>query len=111
MILPIQITFHGVDPSPALEARVRELASKLELFHDRITRCEVVIEQPHQHHRNGKHWRVRIDLTVPGHEIVVSRDPGKDGAHEDVYVTLRDAFAAARRQLESYVERQRDAVA
>jgi cold shock CspA family protein len=39
---------------------------------------------------------------VPGSEIVVNRDQ-----HEDVYVALRDAFDAARRQLEDYGRRLR----
>src|SRR6187455_2081531 len=103
MQVPVQITFRGMDSSPALETRIGEHVAKLESFHDRITRCDVVVELPHQHHRQGKHWHIRIDLTVPGHEIVVSRDPGKEEDHEDVYVAVRDAFAAARRQLEDYV--------
>jgi cold shock CspA family protein len=52
-------------------------------------------------------YHVRIDLTVPGDELVVSRDPGKDQAHEDVYVAIRDAFDAARRQLEDHARQQR----
>ncbi len=108
MQLPIRISFHGMDASPAVESRIHELAAKLEQFHDRITRCDVAVEQPHHRHQKGNQWHVRIDMTVPGHEIVVSHDPGKDEDHEDVYVALRDAFAAARRQLEDYVHKQRD---
>lgn len=108
MQVPLHITFHGLDVSPALEARIREHAAKLEQFYDRITRCEVAVELPHQHHRHGKHWHIRIQLTVPGQDIVVSRDPGRDEDHEDPYVAVRDAFAAARRQLEEHVKRVRE---
>lgn len=108
MQVPVQITFRGMDSSPALETRIREHVAKLESFHDRITGCDVVVELPHQHHRHGKQWHVRIDLRVPGHEIVVSRDPGKDEDHEDVYVAVRDAFLAARRQLDEYVDKLRE---
>jgi len=38
---------------------------------------------------------------------VVSRDHHDKQAHEDVYVALRDAFAAASRQLEEYGRIQR----
>ncbi len=110
MQVPVQITFRGMDTSEALEARIKEHVAKLESFHDRITSCDVVVELPHQHHRHGKQWHVRITLQVPGQELVVSKDPGKDGAHEDVYVTVRDAFLAARRQLEEYTDRQREDV-
>jgi ribosomal subunit interface protein len=108
MQVPLHITFHGVDLSPALEARIREHVTKLEQFCDRITRCDVAVELPHQHHRHGKQWHVRITLSVPGQDIVVSRDPGVDEAHEDPYVALRDAFLAARRQIEDYMDKLRE---
>jgi ribosomal subunit interface protein len=108
MQVPLHISFHGVDPSPALEARIREHAKKLEQFYDRITGCDVTVALPHQHHRHGKHWHVRVQVSVPGSELVVSRDPGRDEDHEDPYVAVRDAFMAVRRQLEDHVHRQRD---
>ena len=108
MQVPLHIAFHGIDPSPALEQRIREQVSKLEQFFDRITACDVAVELPHNHHRHGKQWHVRITLAVPGQDIVVSRDPGRDEDHEDPYVAVRDAFLAARRQLEDYVHKLRD---
>ncbi len=32
----------------------------------RIHRCDVMIEQPHHHHRRGNPFHVRIELSVPG---------------------------------------------
>jgi ribosomal subunit interface protein len=108
MQVPLHITFHGMDVSPALEARIREQVGKLEQFYDRITRCEVAVELPHQHQRHGRHWHIRITLSVPGSDLVVSRDPGRGEDHEDPYGAVRDAFLAARRQLEDHVTRLRD---
>jgi cold shock CspA family protein len=105
MQIPVDITFKELGKSDALETRIRESVQKLERVFDRIMRCEVLIETPHRHHRTGRQYHVRIRLTVPGSEIVVSRDPGPDEAHEDAYVALRDAFLAARRQLEDYVRK------
>jgi len=53
---------------------------------------------------------VRIDITVPDREIVISRDPGRHHAHEDPYVAIRDAFNAARRQLENYNQKRQQHV-
>jgi cold shock CspA family protein len=50
---------------------------------------------------------VRIDLTVPGKELVVARDPSLHLAHEDVLVAIRDSFDAARRELMDYARLQR----
>jgi ribosome-associated translation inhibitor RaiA len=99
MSFPLQITFHGIPHSDALEAWIHEWAGKLEHTHARIQRAEVVVELPHRHRRHGKAFRVRLTLHVPGGNIVVDHDPGVDAAHEDPYVAVRDSFAAARRQL------------
>ena len=107
MQIPLEITFKELDASDAMESRIRELVDRLERYYDRITRCEVLVETPHRHQRQGRAYHVRVRLTVPGGEIVASHDPGPDGAHEDVYVALRDAFAAARRQLEDHARKLR----
>ena len=105
MQIPVDITFKELGKSDALEARIRDWVSKLERVYDRIVRCEVMVETPHRHHRNGRAYHVRVRLTVPGGEIVASHDPGPDGAHEDAYVALRDAFTAAKRQLEEHLRK------
>lgn len=102
MQVPLQITIRDVDHSEALEARIRGKMEKLEEFFRHITSCRVVVEVPHKHHQHGKQFNVRIDIGVPGSEIVVNRDHA-----EDVYVALRDAFEAAKRQLEDYARRLR----
>ena len=89
---------------------MREKAAKLERFYERIMGCRVVLEAVTRRHHQGNLYRVRIDLTVPGRELVVSREPGKDHAHEDVYVAIRDAFDAMRRQLEDYARKRRGEV-
>ena len=102
MQLPLQITIHGIDQSEALETHISDKAKKLDEFFDRIMSCRVVVEVPHKHHHQGKQFNVRIDIGVPGSEIVVNRDHA-----EDVYVALRDAFDAAKRQLEDYAHKIR----
>jgi cold shock CspA family protein/ribosome-associated translation inhibitor RaiA len=110
MQLPVQVTFRYMEPSAAIERRVRERADELDQFYDRIMGCRVVVEAPHRRHQQGKLYHVRIDLTVPGGELAVTRAPGQHHAHEDVYVAIRDSFDAARRQLEDYARRQRGSV-
>ncbi len=107
MKLPLEIVFRNLEPSPAIEAKVRERAEKLESFHPAIMSCRVVIEAGHKHHHKGNLYRVRVDVTVPGTELVANREPHQNHAHEDVYVAMRDAFNAMRRQLEEYARRRR----
>ncbi|MFZ0467572.1 MAG: HPF/RaiA family ribosome-associated protein, partial [Thiogranum sp.] len=83
MQIPLQITFQNMESSPAVEAKIREKAEKLDRFHEHIMACRVVVEPIGQQHHQGKLYQVRIDLTVPGAEIAVSRDRGLNHAHED----------------------------
>ncbi|MBI2993419.1 MAG: HPF/RaiA family ribosome-associated protein [Gammaproteobacteria bacterium] len=105
--VPLEISFRNLKPSAAVEARIRERTDKLDKFCDQIMRCRVMVEAPHRHHHKGNLYHIRIDVTVPGEEIVVKRSPGGHHAHEDVYVAVRDAFNAVARQLEDYMRRRR----
>ncbi len=107
MQVPLHITFRHMDPSPPLEAQIRRRAAELEQFFDRITACRVTLESRHRHGRQGNLFEVRIDLVVPGREIVVGRDSGFNHAHEDAHVAVRDAFDALRRRLEDHVRDSR----
>ncbi len=106
MQLPLQITFRNLDRSDAIEARILKCAEKLNQFHDRIMSCRVAVEALHKHHRHGNRYHVRVDVTVPGSELVSSREPEEHHAYTDVYVAIRDAFDAVRRQLDGYGRRQ-----
>lgn len=99
---PIQITLRNIPRSEAVEAHILDKAARLEKFHSRITSCQVVVEVPHRHKHQGKLFDVRLDIRVPGQEIVLNREMS-----EDVYVALRDVFDAARRKLEDYAQRIR----
>ncbi len=103
---PVHITFQDLRPSAALEAIIRDRASRLGVHDERITKCRVALSRSRRRGRHGHLYQVRIELALPGDDIVVSRDPGVDRAHEDVYVAVRDAFEAARRQLHDHDERR-----
>lgn len=102
MKVPLQVTFRDMPSSDAVDMRIREKAEKLSRYYDRIMACRVVVEMPQRHKHQGKLHRVRIDLTVPGAELVANHTQD-----EDVYVAIRDAFTAITRQLEDYARRQR----
>ena len=104
MQLPVQISSRNLNLSPAAEQNIRDKAAKLEQFYDRIMGCRIMVEAPHRHHNKGVQYRVRIDLTVPEEELVARAED------EDLYVAIRDAFDAMRKQLTAFVERRRGEV-
>ena len=107
MQLPLQITFRHMETSAAVEERIRTEAVRLERFYDHIIACRVVVEAPHHHHHQGQLFHIRINVTVPGDELTVSREQHDKHAREDAYVAIRDAFNALQRQLEDYARRRR----
>lgn len=107
MTINPQITYRDVDPSPAIEQAIRRRADDLEKFSDDIIFCRVVVERPHRRGHQGHLYRCRVDLSVRGDELVAGRNPAEHSAHEDVYVAIRDAFRAARRELQDYAGRRR----
>jgi ribosomal subunit interface protein len=97
-----QITYRGMPHSPAMDARIRELADKLDEFHPRITSCHVVVDEIDRHKNKGNLFEVRVDLHVPGREIVATHQQ-----NEDAYAAITQAFDVVIRQLEDDVRRKR----
>lgn len=121
MKFPVQITFRNLEPSEKVEEWVHAEAEKLDTFYGRIMNCRVALEIPHRHHRKGKQCHVRIDLVLPGREIVVKREPGpgsksgktkaelagrvsKHEPHHDLRLAIHDAFKAAGRRVQDYAK-------
>lgn len=128
-LIPTQVTFRGLAHDEALEDDIRERVSWLEQFYGRIMRCRVVVEVPHRHRRDGRHFHVRVEVTVPGGDpIIVSHEPSLHGGLKDIEgeaphketeiesvhryagVAIREAFEAGRRRLEDFAREQRGAV-
>lgn len=126
-IAPI-VTFRGITVSDALEADIRKRIQKLETYYKSIMGCRVLVEFVQRHHEIGNRFHVRIDLTVPGEELVVSHEASQratardteagrlgrlaepDPARKHAHVAVREAFDIARRQLQDYARRQQGAV-
>jgi cold shock CspA family protein/ribosome-associated translation inhibitor RaiA len=102
MQLPIQISFRNMAPVPAVEAEIRKRAEVLDRHFDRILACRVAVETSTRRPHKGRLYHIRVNLSVPGREIVVKRDPPEHHAHEEILVAVRDAFDAALRQLEDH---------
>ena len=124
MKAPLQVTFRNMEPSATVEEWIRAEAEKLETFYDSIMDFRVVVEIPHRHRSKGTAYHIRIDLRVPGGELVINREPnlrnrarqtGKGevtkslemaAPHKDLRMAIDDAFRIAGRRLQDYARRQ-----
>ena len=121
--VPIQTSFRHMRASPKATARIVAEVGKLQRYFDGITHCRVVVVAPHRHLRTGRRYSLHIELGVPRERLVIAHEPAVrpardaagrptksdeiDAPHKDIHVAIRDAFAAARRQLKEYVRRLR----
>jgi cold shock CspA family protein len=125
METPTQITFRNMESSEHVKQWILSEAGKLETFYQPIMGCRVAVEVPHRHRRKGAAYGVRIDLTLPGGEIVVKRAPTLahrlrqvqqtsvtkqaelDAPRKNLRIAINQAFQAACRRLQEYARKQR----
>jgi cold shock CspA family protein len=125
---PVQVTFRNMHPSGSVEAEARTRAAWLETFHSGIVGCRVVVEIPHRHRARGRHIHVRIELSLPGEDLIVNHEPTLHSVLKDVeeethhkgddveavrkyaLVAVNEAFDTARRRLQDMAARQRNQV-
>lgn len=119
------VTFKGIPNSQALEADIRARLARLEKFCPDIISAQVLVELGERHHRDGKRWRVRVDVAVPGEHVIVKNESTlrpdvrarevqttrkqdeSDAGQRYAKVAVRESFEVARRQLQEYVRRRR----
>lgn len=106
MDVPLRIAFHGIDHSDAVETSIRTAVDKLEKLNGGITGCRVAVEsRNHAAETHRPSVRVRIDVTVPGSELVVTEEP-KNGNSHDLPGAVKRAFASMERQLKERRDRK-----
>jgi ribosomal subunit interface protein len=97
MAIPLEITMLDIEKTPLIEERIQKKVDKMSQYFDRIESCKVVVEEPQKHKHQGKLYNVRIEVIVPGKQLVANKHP-----NEDLYVAMRDSFLAMYRQLEGF---------
>lgn len=102
MTFPIQLAFHQMDRSDALDSAIRERAEKLAKFHPGITNVHVAVTQETRHSTKGRQFNVRLDVHVKGRSFAITQQ-----GDEDAFVATRDAFDAAKRLLDSELDTAR----
>lgn len=122
---PIDIEFHGLQPTDWIETDIRRRAAKLGSVCRDIMSCRVTVDRPHAHHRSGNRFQVRIEMAVRGGEVSISHEsnlhaPAKargdrqwakdleiEGMRKDVQLVIREAFDVAKRRARHFVLRHR----
>jgi cold shock CspA family protein/ribosome-associated translation inhibitor RaiA len=101
MQIPLELSARRATLTPDVEAELRARAEKLERHYRRITSCRIAVEGPSHHHHEGGPWRVRLDITVPGSELIADKEAAT------LTAAIQDAFDAAERQVEEFARKRR----
>lgn len=107
MEVPPEISFRNVEPTQEIKAKIHDEIDKLDRLYPRVIACRVMVDVPHKRHETGNLYHVRIDLTIPKQELVVSRDPPEQQSRESLSAAISDAFTDMQRQLKEHVARMR----
>ena len=128
MTTPLTVTFPKTKASPWLEEEIQARLDRLKVIYADILSCRVVVDIPHKHHQRGNRFAIRIELSVPGEDLAITRDANihasvKDSdeptwskrfdveaARRDIRLVLTDAFTAAKRRLRDYAQVRRHEV-
>lgn len=106
-----EIVFQNCEPTEELRSEVTQQLQRLEKFSPRITSCRVVIHAPETRHRHGDSFKIDLRIAMPQHkDIVVNRLHGDVPENEHPLVAIRNAFAAAQRQIEDAAREMRGQV-
>lgn len=109
MTASLDIHFHGIEKSDALEAKVREKFSKLQKRVDRISSCRVVLEAPNRNNAKAKLFQVKIEIAVPGQKpIIVNHEREGGSPQDDLGLALREAFETATRRVDDLATKLND---
>ena len=96
MHYPIHIRFSGLESSFALTAAAQTHALGLAWAESEISNCWVGIHFDPEQLTEGKPYSVRVDVFIPGHELVAHRVP-----HNDAHLALGHAIEDMAKQLQA----------
>ena len=111
MQVPIEIAFHNLDPIPWAEEEIRSRIAKLEQIFDRLVTCRVRVDQRANNSSRNIPPVVRIELGVPGKDLVVSHEPDHlqhKFQSPDLRNAINEAFRIAEDQLAEYKRQMQD---
>lgn len=97
--MPLQIVFHGINRSPAVETAIQKEVEGLKRFDNQLGPCKVTVTQ--EGHQTIGAFTVQVTLTASGHEVVVSR------SNMDVMAAINEVFDVVRRSVKEEADKRR----
>lgn len=101
MATQVEVQFHGIEKSDAVEQCVREKVARLRKHFSRMTSCRVAVEVPQRTADKPRVYQIKIEIGVPRRStVVVNHERTGPRAHEELPLAIREAFEAALRKVD-----------
>jgi cold shock CspA family protein len=94
-----EIAFRDVEPQERIKEQILAGIDDLEEVYPDLVSCRTMVADDTPGQRTGTNIRVRLDIGIPHHEVVVVEDNPASGDTRTVEQTVRDAFQTGRRRL------------
>lgn len=93
------ISYHNLDPSPAVDAIARRRTEKLERLFERIIGCDLSLEALQRRKRHGRTVRAHLVVHLPGPDLSVERTVAQSSAQDDLILAVNRVFSAVEKML------------
>jgi cold shock CspA family protein/ribosome-associated translation inhibitor RaiA len=107
---PVEIVYENMEATPEAEKQVLRGLDRLERVAPALMGVRVTLARRNLRHRTGDLYEARLELTLPGPDVAVSRTPPRHSESEDLAVAIGEAFDKARRELIEWHDRVRGKV-
>jgi cold shock CspA family protein len=94
-----EIAFREVEPSDQIKDLILDRIDGLEEVHDHLVSCRIMVENTTPGRSSGALLRVRLDIGVPNHSVVVDHKPPDGQQARTIEQAINEAFDIARRTL------------
>ena len=98
----IDIKWHNLEHSTAVEAEIRKRFARILCYAGDITTARISIDQPHHPSRKPHAFHVLLEIHIPGTAIISHQPPTEHGSVQeklDIFSLIHRTFDAAQRQL------------
>lgn len=96
---PVEIAYENLKPEAAAERQVIRGLRRLERVAPELMAVRVTLANRNPRRHTGNLYDVRLELTLPGPDVAVSRTPPLHSESEDLLLAIGEAFDKARREL------------
>jgi cold shock CspA family protein/ribosome-associated translation inhibitor RaiA len=110
MQVPPEIAFRHVEATDDLKELILDGIQKLEAVYPDLISCRIMVDDDTPDQRTGTTYRVRLEIGIPDHTLIVDRSDPEANNHREVRQAILAAFEVGRKRLQKAKDLQKGEV-